>query len=268
MRVLISIAAACLSMTGAAANEALADFVAAQGCAIGPATRALAGNAGFAEEAIDALAAQADGEAGTVRTGDWIVLPPSLCSIRPPEVRSEIGLGDPELKALTSRIDAYAESGERGCFIDGPALMERVQETRGWDADKANQEYLRFLAENLRSGDLAFYKNDPLSTPVGFQVLTGDCADVPEIDAIQRSQALRDREFDDLIRADAANVVCGQDEAPSYHFMNLVQERTGSENTNAWMHFEVRMMAMGGGWYVGNSATQKGTPRPPLCRFE
>lgn len=252
----------------AAANEALADFVAAQGCAIGPATRILAGNVGLDAAAIDALAAQAEGEEGTVRTGDWIVLPPSLCSIRPPEVRSEIRLSDPEVKALTSRIDAYAESGDRGCFIDGLTIMERVQETRGWDADKANQEYLRFLAENLRSGDLAFYKNDPLSTPVGFQVLTGDCADVPEIDAIQHSQVLRDREFDNLIRADAANVVCGQDDAPSYNFMNLAQERTGGENTNAWMFFEVRTMAMGGGWYFGNSATQKGAPRPPLCRFE
>lgn len=83
------------------------------------------------------------------------------------------------MKALTSAVDAYAEFGDLGCFLDGSELMERLQKTRGWDVHRAHLEYIRLIADNLRTGDLAFYKNDPLSTPVGFQVLTGACADVP-----------------------------------------------------------------------------------------
>jgi len=272
LRTLIIIAAICLlTATGsgrAAANETLTDFISAQGCAIGPATLVRAAEAGHGHDAIDALIKQADATDETIRTGDWIVLPSSICRIQPPDVHSKIQITDPEVAALTSDIDGYAKLGDRGCFLDGPGLMERVQVTRGWDRNRANLEYMRFLAENLRTGDLAFYTNDPLSTPPGFQILRGDCADVPEIDAIRQSQALRDREFDALIREDAANVICGRDDSPSYRFMDLVMRRTRGENTNAWMVFEVKIMTIGGGWYVGNSATQKGTPRPPLCRFQ
>lgn len=250
-----------------AEREPLIDFIVAQGCAVGSATRVLANDAGYGDDEIDALIAQAGALAGTIRTGDWVVLPTSLCRIRPPEVRSEIRIDDTDVEALTSAIDAYAEFGDRGCFLDGSGLMERTQRTRGWDLERAYLEYVRFLAENLRTGDLAFYKNDPRSTPAGIQILTGPCADVPQIDAIRRSQALRDREFDTLIRTDAPNVVCGRDSSPSYLFPKIVQERTGGEDTNAWLSAEVRFIAIGAGWYIGSGATQKGIPRPPLCHF-
>lgn len=271
MKVLIAIVA-ILSMAVAARGNAapiepLVDFLAPQGCAIGPATRSLAKDAGFGEAAIDALVARADGEAGTVRTGGWIVLPPGLCRIRPPEARSAIRLGDPEVTSLTSRIDPRAEPADRGCFLAGPPLVDRVRETRGWDREKANREYLRFLSENLRAGDLTFYRDDPLSTPIGFQILTDECAEVPAIAQIRHSQAVRDREFDALIRADASNVACGRDDSPSYRFMDLVRKRTGEENRNAWLFFEVRMMVIGGDWYEGTTAARRGLPRPPLCQF-
>lgn len=257
-----------IGLGATAEREPVIDFMVAQGCAVGPATRGLASDAGFRKDEIDALIAQADAVAGTFRTKDWIVLPSSLCRIRPPEVRSEIRIDDTEVEALTSAIDAYAEFGDHGCFLDGSGLMQRTQETRGWNLERAHLEYVRFIAENLRTGDLAFYKNDPLSTPAGFQILTGPCADVPEIGAIRHSQALRDREFDTLIRSDAPNVVCGRDSSPSYLFREIVQKRIGSENTNAWLSAEVNFIAIGAGWYMGSGATRKGIPRPPLCHFE
>lgn len=244
------------------------DFLVGQGCAIGPGTLALAAKEGIPSGAIEAVLAEAEGDADVVRTGDWVVLPPRLCTIRPPVVKSRIGMSDPEVKAATSAIDAYAEFGDIGCFLEGPGLAERVQATRGWDADMANREYLQFLAENLGNGNLAFYRDTALSTPPGIQVLTGDCANVPNIEEIRASLDLRDRYLDQLIREDAEGVSCESDEAPSYIFMDRVAERTKGKNTNAWLFAEVRFIAMGAGWYEGVSATEKGRPRPPLCRLE
>ncbi|MBK1623973.1 hypothetical protein [Afifella marina] len=257
-----------MGIANAAPKQDLVDFFVEQGCAIGPLTRAVARSAGFSNADIDALVAEADDTAETIRTGDWIVLPTSLCRISPPDVRSEIRLDDPEVQAVTTSIDAYAEYDEIGCFLSGQEITERVQETRGWGQEKAFREYLRFLAENLRSHDITFYSDDMLKTPPGFQVLTGDCADVPNIEDIRRSQVLRDQEFDTLVRADSREVVCLRDDAPSYRFMELAEKLTGGENSNVFMSFEVKLMALGGGWFVGTSATQKGAPRPPLCRFE
>ncbi|MDP9790964.1 hypothetical protein [Agrobacterium tumefaciens] len=141
-------------MGATAEREPLIDFIVAQGCAVGSATRVLANDAGYGDDEIDALIAQAGALAGTIRTGDWVVLPTNLCRIRPPEVRSEIRIDDTDVEALTSAIDAYAEFGDRGCFLDGSGLMERTQRTRGWDLERAYLEYVRFLAENLRTGDL------------------------------------------------------------------------------------------------------------------
>ncbi|MBK1622066.1 hypothetical protein [Afifella marina] len=260
----ISLVVAGAASAGGAQRATIADILAAEGCAIGPHTEQRVSAAGLDVAALDAMVADAEKDAQTVRTGGWIVLPTSLCKIRPPAVRSEIRLDDPEVVALTTAIDAYADLGDRGCFIDGPAIMERVQATRGWDADKAMIEYVRFIAENLRSGDLAFYQASPFHTPPGFQILTGDCADVPEIEAIRQSQAARDREFDALIREDAPKVDCTNDTSPSYEFMASTHER---KIPNAWTFFEVKVMTIGAGWYEGTNATQMGSPRPPLCRY-
>ena len=260
----LSLLVAGVTSAAGAQSATIADIMAAEGCAIGPQTEQRVSAAGLDVAALDAMVAEAEKDAQTVRTGEWIVLPPSLCKIRPPVVRSEIRLNDPEVVALTTAIDAYADLGDHGCFLDGDAIRERVQATRGWDADKATIAYLRFIAENLRSGDLAFYRTSPLQTPPGFQILTGDCADVPEIEAIRQSQALRDRAFDALIREDAPKVDCTKDRGPSYEFMASTHER---KIPNAWAFFEVQMMTIGAGWYEGTNATQMGSPRPPLCRY-
>lgn len=257
-----------LSSGRAAMGGEVDAFLVGQGCAIGPGTIALAAEAGVGAAAIEDLLAEADGSSETIRTGDWIVLPSSLCTLRVPDVASRVRMDDPEVKSVTSGIDEFAEYGDYGCFLAGEGLARRLEMTRGWEADTANREYLRFLAENLGNGNLAFYKDTPLSTPAGIQVLTGDCADVPNIDAIRASQALRDRFFDRLIRQDAAQVACETEDFPSLEFADRVARETKGKNTNAWLFAELRFISMGAGWYEGLSATEKGRPRPPLCHFE
>jgi hypothetical protein len=39
----------------------------------------------------------------------------------------------------------------------------------------------------------------------------------------------------------------------------------GGKAPNAWIGFEITVIAMGAGWYEGMSPTRKGRPRPPLC---
>lgn len=248
--------------------RSLADFLGPQGCSIGPPTRALAEEAGFGNDEIDALIAQAASDPQTVRTGEWIVLPPSLCRIQPLDVRSEIRFDDPDVKVITSRTDTYDEAGLHGCFLFGPTIMDVVRKTRGWDKARAYLEWVRFAADNLRTGKLAFYGTDPAKPPPGFLVLTGDCANIPEIEAIRRSQAIRDREFDFFVRANAADVICGQGRSISPRADEIIQSRADGENTNRWMAIEIAALGTAVAQASAAHASKDGMHRPPFCHFE
>lgn len=197
-----------------AAESQIAEFFAGQGCAIGPATRLLALAEGFDQRAIEALVETARADPDSIETGGWMVMSTALCEIRPPQVRSELRLSDLEIQSRTTAIDAYED--EPGCFLHADGLYEELLTTRGWSPDRANTEYLRFLAENLVSGDLAFYSDDPLRTPAGLQLTGGNCANVPIMGEIVRSHESLINNFDQLIRIDMANAVCGSDSAPSW----------------------------------------------------
>ena len=97
------------------AVDELVDFLAGQGCAIGPATRDAAIAAGFTAEEIDAYAGAALSEGSAAREGEWVVLPTETCEIRPPEITPAIKLSDPEVMAAISAIDEY--EGDPGCFL-------------------------------------------------------------------------------------------------------------------------------------------------------
>jgi len=249
-------------------TDPLADFLGPEGCAIGPSTRALIEKAGYGNDTIEALIAQAAPDPQTVRTGEWIVLPPDLCLIQLPDVRSEIQFDDPDVKVITSRMDTYAKDGFRGCFLFGPTIMDVVQKTRGWDKAKAYFEWVRFAAENLRAGKLAFYGTDPAKPPPGFLVLTGDCANIPDINAIRRSQAIRDREFDFFIRANASDVICGQGKTISPRASEIIQMRAGDENTNRWLAIEIAALGAAVGQISNAVALKDGMLHPPFCHFE
>jgi hypothetical protein len=272
-RSIVGAALAWMAMTfspvpATAEDMRLIEFFAGEGCAIGPSTRTLAMEAGFAKEAIDALAETARADPESVATGDWIVLSAASCKIHPPQVTSELRLGDPEIRSRVSAVDAYADEGEPGCFLNADNLYEELMVTRGWMPDKANLEYLRFLSENLVSGDLAFYGDDLLHTPVGLQLTLGECADVPAIEEIRRSHKVLLDDFDQLIRADMENAVCEIAGAPSWNALQLYREVTGGQSSNAWMAVHVRFITMGSRWIEGITMNSKGVPRPPLCTFE
>ena len=176
-------------------------------------------------------------------------------------------MSDPEVVQNLSAIDAYENDGDIGCFLTG-SVLETVKASRNWNDDKANLEYLRFLSASIISGELSFYSPNPLRTPPGFIVTSGKCAEAPQMPDIKRSHDLLIRHFGALIRADAAGEAsCEPSGVPSWKFHEIADEIIGGKPHNAWMGFEISIIAMGAGWYDGITATNKGRPRPPLCRY-
>ncbi|MBN7809157.1 hypothetical protein JZX86_27945 [Agrobacterium rosae] len=257
-----------LSAPGLADDKSLNEFMIDQGCALGPSTMSAAIAAKIDPSTITKLIADALADSKTAKTGEWLVLSKDKCEIRPPRIHSEIAIDDPEVVHSTSVVDAFIKDGFPGCFLDASSLRHKLRMSRGWSADKATQEYLRFFSSGLITGDLAFFSPDPLQTPPGVMVLRGACASAGQIENVRKSHELLIGNFDALIRADAAGeATCESSGVPSWKFPEVSQRILGRKAPNAWMGYEITFIAMGAGWYEGQSATQKGRPRPPLCRY-
>ena len=248
-------------------ENSLLEFFAGQGCAIGPATRAAAISAGYNMHEIDLLSTKSRLDSNTVLTGEWLVLPPSMCKIKLPEVSTQLTMSDPEVIAAISLPDAYVLDGYFGCFLTSPAIFYSLQETRNWDEDTANIEVLRFISASLISGDLAFYPEDPLDTPPRFIVTSGDCANkTPLLPVLEREHQLLVKHFDAYIRAATVHIVCEQ--GASISFLGLDVPDIPIVSKNPWLGLEYQIITVGAGWFDGMSMPNRGTPRPPLCHYE
>ena len=259
-----------LAASPAAADPALLDFMGGQGCTFGADSRAAAKAAGFDDARIETLIKQALAEGYAERQRDYIVLDVSLCTIRLPEITSAYTVTSPEIRAMTSEP---GEMGEPGCFLrDPPTDFDAL---KGSIPGAGFADYITFVGAGLISGDLRFYSPSSLMVPPGFQVLTGDCADVPNIDAIRRSHAFLASGFGDYIRALGAEMPCN-----AAGFGTLTSDFTarmqGADpakpledqlEINAWLFFEYEMIAMAAGWHEGMTGTEKGDPRPPICHY-
>ncbi len=256
-------------ISAAAAQPAsLADFIADQACAIGPQTRTAAIAAGHDAKAVDALIASARQDSKTVNTGQWLVLSSEQCRIKPPAVASAINLSDPEVRSAVSSPTVPTAEGDVGCFLDPSRLFQALRRTRFWNEERIYQEYLRMLSASIVSGELTFYSNDPLRTPPSFQLTTGECANVPHMADMQRSHENLITLFDPLIRANAAHVECARHASLlTYELHEIARTLSKGALTNAWAGMELKLIAMGAGWYQGISAKNPGTPRPPLCHY-
>lgn len=266
----IAPAIACLFIAAPALADdraALVDFFAGQGCAIGPESREAAMAAGFAADQIDALATEEAMRDEALLTGDWLIMAPAACKIRPPEIGGTVQLSDPETVAMISAPDAYADQDSLGCFLN-PDLVARLQQTRGMDADTAFEEYIRLIGRSIISGEMTFYSDSILATPVGYQSMVGICAEVPAAAEIRRNHDFLIQNFDPLIRAIMAENSCDE-------FIGWVNSDggpvpgtvPGTATSNAWVWFEIQTIAMAAGWYEEISYSEKGTPRPPLCHY-
>lgn len=265
---------ACLLAGPAVADDAaLLDFMGGQGCTFGTDSRAAAVAAGFDESLIDALVDDSLTDGTAVRQRAYVVLGEDICTIRLPDIQSAYTVASPEILAITSAIDAYADQDVAGCFIEDAAVA--FDALRGGAQGAGFDDFISFVGAGLISGEVRFYSPDILQTPISFQVTTGACADVPNIDAIRRSHVFVASGFGDYIRLLGSESSCdGVDSGfAAFEFparLQGIDPNAPPENRpeiNAWLFFEYDMIAFAAGWYEGMTGTEKGAPRPPLCYY-
>lgn len=251
----------------AAPKDPVAAFLSPRGCVIDRMTEPAAGAAGISPAMLGAFAAKAAAAPDAVRTGETLIVGPSLCVIAFPRIESELSLDDPAAKAAFTGFLEGAAWGEFGCHINISGLTEALQEGRGWSHERAEDAALLLIAAGVRSGELVFYSDDPLRTPPGFALTTGLCGRAPEVVAGRKAHALMMRHLDAYIRHLGRVTSCagtGLEMDPSF-----LNRRTEGRYRNVWGGLEVMMMAIASGWHAGGErlADQR-QMRPPLCHFE
>ncbi|MGK7754775.1 MULTISPECIES: hypothetical protein [unclassified Roseovarius] len=257
-----------LAASGLRAQEdAPGELLANHGCVVGP--KDVMAADGVPQNRLDELSAYAEAalDAGEAeRQGDWIVLEAEICTILPPEIESSYDIESSLVQRHVSAVDANAEVGEHGCFIASEGIQNDLVALEGLSPDAAAVAYLEMIAQGVRSGRVTFFSDDPLRTPSGFQALTGACAEVPQIEAIRRSQTLMLEHFDTIVRENAKRVTCAANANPvTIEVAQVLSDATDGESVNQWTMMEVLLLSIGAGWIEGVTATQRGTPRPPIC---
>lgn len=195
----LALAVVLVALTGHAARAegGLTGFLGYKGCTLGPQERSDAIAAGFSAEQIDAEvdAALADGRA--TQQGRFVVFGAGACAIKLPRITTETALDAPEIKVRTSAFDQFAADGNAGCFLLDASVYFKERDP----TPAGNDSYLQFYAAHIMSGDLRFHGPDPLRTPPGLQVLSGDCGKVANAEDIARSQRyISDAHFAKYIR--------------------------------------------------------------------
>jgi hypothetical protein len=250
-------------------SDAVKNFLAVNGCAIGPLIVEVAVAQKIDRKAFEAYVNVKRAQPGAATTGEWLILPPDVCSIELPVINSEIKITDPEVIESLSDINAYAGEGDIGCYLDPDKLTNRLVVTRMWTFDKVQEEYVRFLGASIIAGDLSSYSPNPLRTPPGSIATRGACADTPAMPEIKRNHGLLLKHFGEMLRADVAagEAICEMGSAPSWKMQEIIQKITDKQSSNAWMSFEIKLIALAAGWFEGTSSSSQGIPRPPLCRY-
>lgn len=247
------------------ADEDVLDFLTAQGCTLGPESRAEelpdARIMTFVQGALDDNLA--------VRTGDYIVLDASICTMRLPDLEDAWSLDDPRIKAIISDIDAY--SGDHGCYLMDPSSV--FEGAYPDNSAQANDEFIAFLARHIATGEVRFYSPNPLRTPVSWQVVRGACAKVPNIDDLIATHAyVTDANFDRYVRASGTDVTCSG--GPSFAAGQVALEMQGIDLTsgespdhavNAFLSMELMVLAWASGFRVNMTMQDRGSLRPPMC---
>lgn len=232
------------------------DRYAKDGCVIGP-------EAVRPEQAQRALA-----NGFAVEQGGWLVLGPESCTMLPPQITPEISATDREVFDNISAINRAEEPQKQGCFVNADAVQKDLQASRGWSAERAFDAYFGMIAAGIVSGEWRFFSDSPLRTPASLQYVGGQCADVPYADQLVQSHDEFIRTYDGFVRANAGFVACeagGSLMTPRW--IEAYQTLGQGLPVNAWHAFELFMMAYGSDGYLGNSLTEKGTPRPPFCVY-
>lgn len=234
-----------------------------QGCTINADLDISETQTGLARDVLADAVAEGLSAATAKRQGDWIVFGATVCEITLPQITSEARLTDPDVAAQIADLRELIPSGPPGCYLFD-VVDNALEQRAGWDADRANLAWITMTARGLIDGDLAFYSEDPLATPAGFELITDTCAEVKKTETLRAEHDALRQHFGGYIHFLGAQTRC--DDAASFDADRAVRLVT-PEAPNAFRFLPVIMVTLSAGWWEGMSATQKGTPRPPLCHY-
>lgn len=271
----------CLAQTEGVGTQQRADFLSllgGHGCTLSVDSVDAAETAGTPREVVRDITAAALEDGSASEQGAYIVFADTVCQIRLPDIISKYATTDPEIRAGAPYVRETFERGgesyvEEGCFVEDAfnlfAEFENYDPRAGFDA------FIAFTGAGLISGDVRFYATSPLTTPKGFQIVTGDgCADAPNVDQITENHQFLEQGFADYVRFVGRATECGDPvalEAGPFtaqlqgfdHSLDLADQLP----INAWMDFEFLFITMAAGWHEGMTDLSRGTPRPPLCHY-
>ena len=244
---------------------AFLDHLGRQGCIIGPATEETARAAGFDSAFVAAQVANLRDLGQPLRAGHTLV-DGAVCTIALPDVPDAPSLDDPDVLRSFVPYDDGSGAYDPGCVLDRAAFEDRMPLAKGWTADETALAYMKLVAAGLVSGELRFYSPDILATPPGVERVTGRCAGVTRLSEARRTRDEIGAWFDPFVRAIGPQTPCrnGATWLDSDGFAVLAG-LTNDSHQNAWLAFEMWLIALGGGWYDFAGAEDRGTPRPPAC---
>lgn len=258
-----------------AADDAWLAFMGGQGCTYGVEARALGEAAGFEGSEMDAMAEAYLLNGQAERHDRWVVLNAEICTIRLPDITPVLSLDDADVAAT---IEVVAEDPEwdlrGGCYLD--LRGQDLETSRGWSADDAERARWDLVAAGVISGEIRFFESSFLRTPVTFQVLRGDCAAVGTTAPVAENHRAVVEHFGPYMRRMMAYVPCDQSLSPERFDGQIASELQGmsigddvppGDSFNAYLSMEYFFVALAAGWIEGASATERGTPRPPMCHY-
>ncbi|WP_299692350.1 hypothetical protein [uncultured Tateyamaria sp.] len=239
----------------------LSTYLGQQGCVIGPATAAQAKAEGFDAGQIAALSSR-----GQPLAGGHVLLAADICTITFPTVTGAPALTDPDVLRAFVSYDDGSGAVDPGCVLDRATFDDWMPLAKGWTEEETALAYGRMVAAGLISGDLRFYSDDILVTPPGLQLTSGRCAGLASAANLRATHDELVVWFDPFVRAVGPRTPCRN----GVTFLDgdgfgVPNDLTGGTHKNAWLAFEIWLIAHGGGWYSFDGATDRGTPRPPAC---
>lgn len=200
-------------------------------------------------------------EAGTVTVhGDWFQLESPLCEITLPAIDSPLTLD--EALPFFARVEGDGVTLP-GCYLDLGALRSYVEQSREDDPDAIARVIFALTGQGLVDGTLAYFVEDRRAVPMGVQLVTGDCAELPQIDRIRADDAILHDHFGAFVRAYGRAMPCDDRFWPD--MLAIGADVTAGKTTNHMIGAEMIMIAQAAGWIEDAGATGRGRPRPPMC---
>lgn len=189
----------------------------------------------------------------------------------PPKIESDWSFTDPDIAVrIYNPAEKYADEADEypvGCYFNIAYNIEEIGKVRGQTPDEAWHSYARLLAAGFISGELAMYGEDVFAVPYGMRFLGPPCPYLEGKERIDQSRQYMLDNFDEILRRAGAQGKCTNPTSLVDGFQPQMEPLNNAGLKNVWFFMEMFFISVAAGWHEGSSATEKGLPRPPLCRY-